>query len=256
VTGASAGIGVELASELARRGHGVTLAARRLDRLEQLASDLSSLHGVRAECLAVDLADGDARRALPGRLSELGLEVDVLVNNAGFSTSGRIASSDEERETALVRTNVEAVVSLCSLFVPGMVERRRGAVLNVASTAAFQPIPGQGAYAASKSFVLSYTAALRAETSSFGISVTALCPGPVATEFLEVAEITHEAAGTVPKVMWETPESVAKAGIDALDRNRAVVIPGVTNRFAAIAAHHMPRRLLMPLMSSLSPNNK
>jgi short-subunit dehydrogenase len=253
VTGASSGIGVEIARELARRRHGVVLVARREGPLTELAAELRSEHSVRAEVVALDLTDADARRKLPAALAEMGMVVDVLVNNAGFSTSGSVATADEERETAMARTNVEAVVSLTTLFVPGMVERRRGAVLNVASTAAFQPLPGQAGYSASKAFVLSYTEALRAEVSPAGVKVTALCPGPVETEFMQVAEIADVEAYALPKFMWLSAKAVAAAGVDGLEHGRAVVIPGIANMLSARAAYLTPRSLLLPLIASRSP---
>src|SRR4051812_35464799 len=188
VTGASSGIGVEIARELARRGLGVTLAARREDRLRELAAELEA-SGVRAEVVGCDVSDHDSRKRLAAELEARGLTVDVLVNNAGFSTSGPFVQSDPDKEEALVRTNIEAVVALCSLFVPAMSQRGRGAVLNVASTASFQPIPMQASYAASKAFVLSFTESLHAELRGSGVAVTALCPGPVKTEFTEVADL-------------------------------------------------------------------
>ena len=203
VTGASSGIGADLARELATRGHGVTLVARREARLTELAAELHKAHGVRAEVVALDLTDADARGGLPGTLAERGLTVEVLVNNAGFSTTGPVHRSDRLREMAMIRTDVEAVVDLCSIFLPGMVERGRGAVLNVASTAAFQPLPGQAGYGGSKAFVLSYTRALRAEVRARGVTVTALCPGPVKTEFAESAGFTEEESeNSLPKFMW------------------------------------------------------
>ncbi len=229
------------------------LAARRIGPLEELAADLRSQHGVRVESIPIDISDADARRALPGRLQDLGLTLDVLVNNAGFGTSGAVAKGDEERAIAMIRTNVEAVASLCSLFVPGMVARRQGAILNVASTAAFQPLPGQAGYAASKAFVLSYSEALRTEVAGSGVSVTVLCPGPVETEFSSVAGIADNEAHTLPRFMWVSAVDVARAAVEGLDRGRAVVIPGVANRVAASAAAHTPRRLLMPMIARTSP---
>src|ERR1700735_3513243 len=155
VTGASSGIGAEIARELARRGHGLTLVARREDRLKALADELAHAHSVRVEVIATDLTDADSRGALPGELDARGLTADILVNNAGFTTMGHVRMVDRAAELALVRTNVEAVVDLCALFVPGMATRHRGAVLNTASTAAFQPLPRQDGYGASKAFVLS-----------------------------------------------------------------------------------------------------
>jgi uncharacterized protein len=253
VTGASSGIGAEIARQLAARGHGLVLVARREEALSAVASEVAAAHGVRAEVLAADLTDDAARRALPERVSSLGLTVDVLVNNAGFGLNGPVAGTDESRQVALVRTNVEAVVSLCCLFVPGMTERRRGGILNVASTAAFQPMPGSASYAASKAFVLSYSEALRAEVRPFGVGVTALCPGPVPTEFNEVAGITAEDERAAPKFMWRSAAAVARAGIDGLAAGRPVVVPGMPNRVLGLLAHHTPNRLVVPIVGKLSP---
>lgn len=150
VTGASSGIGTDMARQLSSRGYGTTLVARRADRLEALAAELRAAHGTRVEVVAVDLGDAEARATLLPAVAERGLTVEVLVNNAGFSTAGRVADIATDRELALVRTNVEAVVDLCSRVVPEMVERGRGAILNVASTVAYQPFPGQATYGASR----------------------------------------------------------------------------------------------------------
>jgi short-subunit dehydrogenase len=146
VTGASSGIGSELARGLAKRGLGVTLVARREDRLRVLADELATDHGVRAEVITADLSDQDSRSDIATELASRGLTVDVLINNAGLSTTGAVHRGAPDRDIAMIRTDVEAIVHLCSMFVPGMVERGRGAVLNVASTAAFQPLPGQAGY--------------------------------------------------------------------------------------------------------------
>src|SRR5947207_9528019 len=190
VTGASSGIGAEIARELARRGLGVTLVARREYRLRELAAEL----GESTQVIACDVTDDAARKTVAAELDERGLSVDVLVNNAGFSTSGPFWKGDPDREVAMVRTNIEAVVAFCGLFVPGMVERGRGALLNVASTASFQPLPMQAGYAASKAFVLNFTEALHEEMRGTGVTVTALCPGPVKTEFVEVANLGNAEA--------------------------------------------------------------
>ena len=211
VTGASSGIGAEIASLLAARGLGVTLVARSQAPLEQLAGEAS-------------------RTAIVEELATRSLIVNVLVNNAGFSTMGPVYRSDPAAELAMVRTDVEAVVHLCSLLLPGMAERRSGCVLNVASTAAFQPLPGQAAYGASKAFVLSYSHALRGEVRGTGVTVTVLCPGPVATGFAAAAGISdEEAAHAMPKFMWVPAGEVAKAAVAGMDADRAVVIPGVAN---------------------------
>jgi short-subunit dehydrogenase len=210
---------------------------------------------VRAEVMSVDLTEPEARAALPGELATRGLKADVLVNNAGFSTTGPVHRSDHKREVLMVRTNVEAVVDLCSLFLPGMVERGAGAILNVASTAAFQPLPGQAAYGASKAFVLSYTHALRGELKGTKVTATALCPGPVDTGFGEAAGFSKEEADSaLPKFMWVAPQEVARDAVAGLDSGRAVVIPGIANRVGAAAAYLAPRSILVPLLARQHPS--
>lgn len=248
ITGASAGIGAEFARELARRGHHVTLVARREERLRELAAEL----GDGAEVHVCDVTDPDARRGLAEALETSGVAVDVLVNNAGFSTSGPFWRSDRGRELDMVRTNIEAVVDFCSLFTPAMVERGRGAVLNVASTASFQPLPMQSGYAATKAFVLSFTESLHEELRPHGVAVTALCPGPVRTEFAEVANL-EDAERALPGFMWDSPDTVARAGIRALEQGKRVVIPGVFNRAGAIGGQHAPRSLVLRLASRVHP---
>ena len=254
VTGASSGIGAEMARELARRGHGLTLVARREDRLLALAAELTQASSVRVEVIAADLTDADSRGDLPALLASRGLTVDILINNAGFTTMGPVSNADRAAELALVRTNVEAVVDLCDLFILGMLTRHRGAVLNTASTAAFQPLPGQASYGASKAFVLSYGRALAAELRGSGVSVTTLCPGPVETGFAEAAGMTdEEAAESLPKVMWVPASDVARAAIEALAAGRTVVIPGAANRVGAGLAHLAPKSILVPLMAKRHP---
>jgi len=254
VTGASSGIGADIARELARRGHGVTLVARREDRLKALADELAGAHRVRTEVIAADLTDADSRAELPAQLDARGLTPDIVVNNAGFTTMGPVHRADRAGELAMVRTNVEAVVDLCTLFVPGMVTRHRGAVLNTASTAAFQPLPGQACYGASKAFVLSYGRALGAELRGTGVTVTTLCPGPVETGFAEAAGMTDDEAGeALPKFMWVPAADVARAAVDGLDAGRPVVIPGAANRAAASLAQLAPKGWILPLMARRHP---
>lgn len=254
VTGASSGIGVELAKLLASRGYGVTLVARREDRLKALADELATAHGVRTEVIAADLTDEDARTAVVATVAKRGLTVDVLVNNAGLSTTGAVAVSDIAAELRMIRTDVEAVVHLCSAIVPGMVERGRGAVLNVASMAAFQPLPGQAGYGGSKAFVLSYTRAMAQELRGSGVVATTLCPGPVETEFAEAAGFGDlEAGDSLPKIMWVSAVEVARAAIDGLERGRDVVVPGTANRVMAGMAHVIPHRLLLPILAKQHP---
>jgi hypothetical protein len=254
VTGASSGIGAEVARELARRGHGVTLVARRQDRLKSLADDLAAEHGIRAEVLAADLRDPSSRGAMPAELEQRGLIVEILVNNAGFSTMGPVQTADRDAELSMVGTNIEAVVDLCTLFVPGMVTRHRGAILNTASTAAFQPLPGQAVYGASKAFVLSYGRALGSELKGTGVTVTTLCPGPVETGFAEASGLSDaEAAQSLPKFMWVPPVDVARSAVDAMEAGRSVVIPGPANRVGAVLGHLAPKSLILPLLARQHP---
>jgi short-subunit dehydrogenase len=254
VTGASSGIGREIARELAGRGQGLTLVARRKARLDELAGELGGSSGVRVEVVAADLTDADARRGLTQALAERGLVASILVNGAGLSTTGPVHKADPEAELTMIRTDVEAVAHLCSLFLPGMVERHEGAVLNIASTAAFQPMPGQAGYGASKAFVVSYSRALRAELRGTGVTVTVLCPGPVKTEFIEVAGFdAAEAESSLPRFMWVDAPVVAKAAVDGLAQGRAQVVPGVANHVNAIVAPHLPANVLARVMAKGHP---
>jgi short-subunit dehydrogenase len=250
VTGASSGIGEQFAGILSRRGYRVVLVARSADRLEALAARL----GPQVHPLPADLSDRTERAGLPGRVEALGLVPDILINNAGFSTLGLVAKSVPEQEVNLVEVDVATVVDLCSRFLPGMVDRHRGAVLNVASMAAFGPLPGQAAYGAAKAFVLSYTHSLRGELRGTGVSATALCPGPVDTGFGEAAGFSkEEAESALPRVMWIAPGKVAQAGIDGLAAGRAVVVPGRVNRVASAFFRVAPPELLSPLLARGHP---
>lgn len=252
VTGASAGIGADLARELASRGHGVTLVARREDRLRALADELSG--SVRVEVLTCDVGDADARANLFDELARRGLTVDVLVNNAGIGTIGPVVESTPEAEIAQVRVNVEAVIDLTTRAVHQMVPRGRGAILNVGSTAGFQPFPGQSGYAATKAFVRTYTDGLRGELAGTGVTVTALHPGPVRTEFLQTAGMDGQTfAAAFPKFLWMPSRTVAKSGIDGLDQGRGAVIPGLQNEISARLMELLPRRLVLPLIASQHP---
>jgi short-subunit dehydrogenase len=254
VTGASSGIGREIARQLAQRGHGLTLVARREDRLRSLAGEVGDAHAVRVEVVGADLTDPAARERVAEEVADRGLVPHVLVNGAGLSTAGAVHAGDPAAELAMIRTDVEALAHLCSLVLPGMVERGAGAVLNVASTTAFQPLPGQAGYAACKAFVVSYSQAVRTELDGTGVTLTTLCPGPVHTEFAETAGFERaEAEAALPRFMWVPVEKVAEAGLDGLDRGRAIVIPGAANRVAAALARIAPRTVLLPLLARHHP---
>jgi uncharacterized protein len=252
VTGASSGIGAALARELASRGHALVLVARREERLRSLEAELSADHGVVAETVTCDLGDPAERDRLASEVSSLGRSVELLVNNAGFGYQGDFASNPTARVLNMVRLNVEAVVDLTSRFLPGMVERGRGAVINIASTSAFQPLPGSAVYAASKSFVLSFSEAIRTELRGSGVSVTAVCPGPVRTEFTEVAGMGDVDERT-PEALWMSADDVARHAIQGAMRDRRVVVPGAINRAGALAGQHSPRAVALPLIRRLWP---
>ena len=252
VTGASAGIGTEIARELARRGHALILVARRKGRLDELAAELTAEYSVRAETLGCDLSKPTSRRRLPARVATLGLEVDVLANNAGFATGGPFHLSDPQRELEQVRVLVEAPVALCSAFVPGMVRRGSGAVLNVASTAGMQPLPYSAGYSAAKAYVLTFSEALHHELRGSGVTVTALAPGPVSTQFWETAgwEVGSGQSfeHAVPRPVWVTAQAAAVAGVRGLESGRRVVIPGLPVRAAMLAGSYLPHGVKLPVI--------
>ncbi|WP_343709886.1 SDR family oxidoreductase [Mycobacterium sp.] len=246
VTGASSGIGEAIALELARRGHQLVLVARRTDRLQALADGLNC----KAHVLTADLSSRADRAALPGRVAALGVTPDILINNAGLAVRAPVAKSIPEQQLNLVAVDVAAVVDLCSRFLPGMVERGRGAVLNVSSLAGLYPLPGHATYAAAKAFVLSYTESLRSELGGTGVVASALCPGPVDTGFDDVAGFDPgERAATLPGFMWKSADQVARAAIDGLDAGKCRVVPGRMNRLVAACCRFAPHEQLLPLLA-------
>lgn len=247
VTGASAGIGEAIAGELASRGHGITLVARREDRLRELAGRLSAEHGVRAEVIGADLGAPAARDDVATRIGELGLQVGILVNNAGFGHHRDFVGSDRVRLTEMVRLNCEALLDFQARYLPAMVDRGAGAVINLASTAAFQPLPGSAAYAATKAFVLSLSEGVYEELKGEGVTLTAVCPGPVRTEFTEVAGTPGAEQGT-PDFIWMSAEDLARAAVEGAEKGKRVVIPGLLNRAGALTGQHSPRMLALPLV--------
>jgi uncharacterized protein len=249
VTGASSGIGRELARLLCARGHDAVLVARRRDRLEQLASELRERYERRVEPVTCDLSDPASREGLLAQLDELGLTVEVLALAAGFGLGGPFTAHDPDRTQLMLRTNLEAVIALTRAFAPAMQDRRRGAILVVSSVTGHQPTPNMAAYAASKAAVTSFTEALHEELRHSGIAVTALCPGPVNTEFVDVAGMGHTARRT--RLLFSDPDQVATAGIDGLAENRRIVIPGIPARALALVGGHAPRALWLPICRHL-----
>jgi uncharacterized protein len=252
VTGASAGIGTELARELAARGHGLVLVARRKERLVAIARELEERHRIRASTLACDLANSASRARLPARIAELGVEVEILVNNAGFATGGPFHESPAERELQQVRVLIEAVVALTSAFLPAMVKRGRGAILNVSSTAGMQPMPYSAGYAAAKAYVLSFSEAIHQELGGRGVTVTALCPGPVKTDFWDQAGWQVKGGqsfeSALPGPALISPRQAARAGIKALAAGERVVVPGLPMRTAMLATRYLPNAVKLPVV--------
>jgi short-subunit dehydrogenase len=240
ITGASSGIGAELARAFAKRGYPLVLTARREERLVALSAELGRSHGVPVEVMAVDLEDREAPRDLHEMLQERGIAVHTLVNNAGFGLRGYFASLPHEKQLAMIDLNVTALTSLCRLMLPGMIERKRGGVLNIASVAAFQAGPYMAVYYATKAFVLSLSEGLHDEAKPHGVTVTALCPGPTESEFSETAGLKDSRLFGA-SVM--SSADVARAGIEGYEAGRAIVVPGARNRVGAIGAKFAPRFL-------------
>ena len=250
ITGASSGIGTELARDLAGRGHGVTLVARRVERLEELARELEAAYGINAAVIPCDLSDPDARAALIDGLLAEGPTLAGLCNNAGFGVNGPLGENDPDRERQMVELNVDALHDLTVRAVPGMLERGSGAILNVASTAAFQPVPYFATYAATKAFVLSFTEALSHELNGTGVSCTALCPGPVKTEFADVAG----SAGfedAMPSFAFVSAQDVARTAVEGMVKGSRTVVPGKVNWVQAHAGRISPRALTLRISEQM-----
>lgn len=246
VTGASAGIGWELAKQLAAAGASLVLTARRTDRLRKLASDLSAKHGIKAEAFAADLAQPGAPREIFAFTTGKGIEVELLINNAGFGIFGYTHENDESRLLEMVQVNCSAVVHLTRLYTPPMVERRHGDVMIVASTAAFQAVPFISAYAATKAFDLIFAEGIAEELRPFGVRVCALCPGSTTTEFQQVAQQPDRAFRVA-----ETADKVARVGLEGLAAGKSCVISGGRNRMMVEAERLAPRRFIAKMAAKM-----
>jgi uncharacterized protein len=244
VTGASSGIGAELSRQLAALGHDLVVVARRRDRLEALAEELRRQHGVTVLVTPADLSKAAPRKRLVQALRTSEKTVVGLCNNAGFGTFGRVLELDPRREAEMVALNVTAVHELTLAFVPAMVERRAGAILNVASLAAFQPLPDMATYAATKAFVQSFSEALHAELAGTGVSCTTLCPGPSPTEFGAVSGSAD--SEWMLSFASVAPEDVVSAAVRGMLRGRRSVIPGVAPKALAAGGRLAPRSVLLP----------
>lgn len=249
VTGASSGIGADIARELAARGHATTLVARRRDRLDELASELRSEHGTAVEVLPADLAQPAGREEVVGTLRRSGRTLAGLVNNAGYGSVGRLWELEEADEVDQVALNVVALHELTVALLPSMVQRGSGAVLNVGSIAGSQPIPGQATYSATKAFVNSFSEALHAELRGTGVSCTVLTPGPVETEFAERAGI-GELNGKGPGFVWVDCREVARQAVDGMRAGKRVVVPGLVVKALSAGGRFSPRTVLLPAVAA------
>jgi len=245
ITGASAGLGVDFARQLAAQGKRLVLVARRKERLDALAAELGN-----ARAIGEDLSLPGAFDRLMADLAAHGEHVELLVNNAGFGLTGRFAELDGKRQRQMIDLNCGALTELAHAVLPGMIERKSGAILNVASTAAFQPGPGMAVYFATKAFVLSFSEALHEEVKKHGVIVSALCPGPTATEFGEVAGFGP--SNLLDKVASDSP-SVVRAGLAGLEKGKAVIIPGLMNKSTAQAHRFFPRSWVRKAAAMLKP---
>ena len=239
ITGASSGIGAAFARKLAARGRNVLLVARSEDKLVALCNELGRLTSIRAQFVALDLQQPDAAAQLFEETKKRDLEIEMLINNAGYGSMGDFAKLDLERELEMIQLNVRAVVEVTYRFLRPMRERKRGTIINVASTAAFQAVPYMATYAATKAFVLSFSEALTEENLSHGVHVMALCPGVTETNFFEASEMDRPPMRTI-----QTPEEVVDAALRGLARQKMTVISGWTNWFTIEAERFVPRSVV------------
>ena len=243
ITGASAGLGVEFARQCVKRGEEVILVARRRDRLNKLAAELGKAH-----VIAADLSKPKAAEKLLAEIARRGLWVRTLINNAGFGLRGRFDALALDRQLEMIDLNIRSLTNLAFVALDNMRAHGGGAILNVASTAAFQPGPNMAVYFATKAYVLSFTEALHEEWKDRGIKVSALCPGPTRTEFGDVAGI--KTLGSFDRLAMEA-EPVVRAGLEGLDRNQAIVIPGTTNKIGAWSTRLAPRSTVRRIAGAL-----
>ncbi|HST05719.1 MAG TPA: SDR family oxidoreductase [Chloroflexia bacterium] len=242
ITGASGGLGYEFARIFAREGYDLVLVARSEDKLNSIKRDLENKHGITVLVIVKDLSEPSAPQSIFDALVQSGTEVDVLVNNAGFTVFGLFAETDLGKELEMLNVNIVALTHLAKLFLLPMLERGHGRILNMASTAAFQPGPLMAAYYASKAYVLSFSEALAEELSDKGVTVTALCPGPTQTGFQKRGNLERSRLVAGRQIM--SPRIVAQAGYRALMKGQRVVIPGFMNKAIAEGMRFLPRRLV------------
>ena len=250
VTGASSGIGRDLAREFAQDGYDLVLAARRVPEMETLARELE-VHGAKTEVVASDLSREEAAKDLIKELKKRDLPIDVLVNNAGLGSNGRFDQSDMTRISEMLRVNIVALTELTRLLLPPMIERRHGGVLQVASTAAFQPGPSMAVYCATKAYVLSFGEAIAYELRGTDVMVTTLCPGATSTDFSKVAEMGKAPLFESWLTSVMTSAEVARIGYQGFKAGQRVVVTGVLNKITAMSGRYSPRFLTLPIANSL-----
>lgn len=250
VTGASSGIGWELALQFAAKGYDLILVARSQDKLERLASEIASRNAVRAEVIVADLSREDEVQRVFQETEQRRLDVDVLVNNAGFGVMNRFQDIPTERLLRMIDVNISALTHLTRLYLPGMLERKRGRILNIGSTAAFQPGPNVAVYFATKAYVLSFSEALFNELRGTGVTVTCLAPGPTRTAFGDEADMNH-----TPLFRFTSMDvkPVAAAGIRAMERGRPLIVPGAINKLTTLSAKIWPRSWVRWATEKLHP---
>jgi short-subunit dehydrogenase len=250
ITGASAGLGLEYAKLFAADGHDLLLVARRRDRLEALAKEVSAAHGVRAHVVAADLGTSEGPGRVLDSVARIGLEVGFLVNNAGFGTSGAFAELDADRELEMIQVNIVSLVALTRALLPPMLARKSGRILNIGSTAGFQPGPFMAAYYASKAFVNSFTEALSYELRGTGVTATVSCPGATATEFSTVA---GNERSRLFRMGAASPAVVAREGYRAMMAGKPIVVHGMKNKFGVQLLRVSPRSAVRAIAASLNP---
>ena len=243
ITGASSGIGEAFARKLAAQGENLLLVARSEDKLATLCNELGREHNIAAQYVGLDLSDGDAPQRLFDETAQRGLTVETLINNAGFGSMGEFASLDLERELRMIDLNIKALVALTYLYLFPMRERRQGAIINVASTAGFQPVPFMATYSATKAFVLSFSEALWEENRPYGIKVMALCPGVTDTNFFEAAKIQRP-----PMRVAQTPEQVVETALRGLSHSKGHVVSGWANYLMIESERIVPRSLIARML--------
>jgi uncharacterized protein len=249
ITGASGGIGLDFTRLFARDGWDVVLVARSEAKLREIAAELTREHGIAAHVIAADLAKPNAAAGIVKMLTDRGLVIDALVNNAGYGLSGPFVETDVRLELEMIQVNIVALTHLAKLLLPGMVSRNRGRILNVASTASFQPGPLMAVYYATKAYVLSFSEALSEELRQTGVTVTALCPGPTKTGFVETAGVGPSRLFTLLKTA--SSAAVARTGYEAMKRGRRVVVHGFANKLLVQSVRISPRRIVTFIVRKL-----